>query len=285
MSRASSPMAVPSRTMADMASLAPEGEPTPGAARTRWLQVDGVARRFVVRLPTQSAGPIPVVLMFHGTTSYPEEQLALTGMGPKADAHGMALVLPEALRRVWNVPRDSARPSDDAFVAAILDECAARFELGPVFATGFSGGGRVACHLAEALPGRIAAIAPVAGLRAPGPRADRIPVLAMHGLRDPISPYAGGGSPVWTYGVDHAARGWARHLGCERVDRHQRGDMVRIHHSGPGASLTLERFQLLGHQWPGSPVDIGPDFGPAEPDYDASGRILAFFDAHRRPPP
>ncbi len=278
---AHSHVAIPSRRFADTVPRAPEGALAPGAARSFTIDVDGRTRRFVVRLPRAAGEPRCTVLAFHGSTSYPEEQLALGAMGPAADAYGMALVLPEATERVWNVPHRSSRPQEAPFVAAVLDRCVALFGLDRerVFATGFSGGGRLACALTGSLPGWLAAIAPVGGLRPPAANADRVPVLATHGTGDPVSPYEGGGPWYWGSGVDHAVGAWARHLGCDRLEIQVRGKLTRIRHHGPGPGITLEVLEGLGHQWPGSPVDLGFDFGPPAPYHDTTGRAFAFFES------
>ncbi|MEV4509349.1 hypothetical protein AB0K00_10370 [Dactylosporangium sp. NPDC049525] len=74
-----------------------------------------------------------------------------------------------------------------------------------------------------ARPHRLAAVAPVAGLRAgrPDPQnpaqpdpsscapARPVPVIAFHGQQNYTSPYQGGGSDVWRYSVPAAQARWA----------------------------------------------------------------------------
>ncbi|MGW3571904.1 hypothetical protein ACWDSL_49920 [Streptomyces sp. NPDC000941] len=82
----------------------------------------------------------------------------------------------------------------------------------------------LACRLAD----RIAAIAPVAGLRAGNPDpsdptrpepgscapARPVPVLAFHGQQDPVNPNTGGGPGCWPYSVPAAIDRWGTLDGC-----------------------------------------------------------------------
>ena len=87
-----------------------------------------------------------------------------------------------------------------------------------VYATGFSGGARMSSLLGCALGLRLAAIAPVSGLRAP----DRtcvtrpVPVLTFHGLADPQNTYEGHvpGRAAWVESVPDALAAWAAHNAC-----------------------------------------------------------------------
>ncbi len=85
-----------------------------------------------------------------------------------------------------------------------------------VFATGFSGGARMASQLACDASNVFAAVAPVSGLRFPSPcQSSRpVPVVAFHGTADPVDPYLGNGQAYWTYSVPVAASRWANHNGC-----------------------------------------------------------------------
>ena len=87
-----------------------------------------------------------------------------------------------------------------------------------VFATGFSGGARMASQLACDASKIFAAVAPVSGLRFPSPcpSTRAVPVAAFHGTADPVDPYAGHGQKYWTYSVPVAAGRWAVHNRCSK---------------------------------------------------------------------
>ncbi len=177
----------------------------------------------------------------------------------------------------WNVPVTDDRPDDVAYVSDVIDHVAARActDLDRVYATGFSGGARMSSLLGCKLNARIAAIAPMSGLRWPAPCAGRaIPVLTLHGLADPQNTYDGhveGRGGEWLESVPEALAGWARHDGC-------RGDALLEDPPGPlstlryqgckgGTEVRLIRIDGLKHQWAHEPVD-------------ATAVMWAFFESH-----
>ena len=85
-----------------------------------------------------------------------------------------------------------------------------------VYATGFSGGARIASQLACDASTTFAAVGPVSGLRFPSPCPSTrpVPVISLHGTSDPVDPYLGNGQKYWTYSVPVAAQRWATHNGC-----------------------------------------------------------------------
>ena len=88
-----------------------------------------------------------------------------------------------------------------------------------IYATGFSGGARMSSLLGCGLGARLAAIAPVSGLRAPAATcpARPIPVITFHGLADPENPYEGHvpGRAAWVESGPDALRDWAAHNKCK----------------------------------------------------------------------
>lgn len=113
------------------------------------------------------------------------------------------------------------------------------------------------------LGARIAAIAPVAGLRYPGPCNGRpVPVLTFHGLADPQNTYEGHApdrGEEWLESVPEALAGWARHDSCK-------GDAILDDPPGPlstmryegcadGGEVRMIRIDGLGHAWTRKEVD------------------------------
>jgi polyhydroxybutyrate depolymerase len=133
----------------------------------------------------------------------------------------------------------------------------------------------VGCRLAD----RVAAVAPVAGLRA-GRAADPklaepdaydcqpsrpISVLAIHGINDPTNPFAGGEGPRWGYSVERATARWASLDRCgaapavETVSAHVTRE--RYSACSTGSEVMLYRInapldQGGGHVWPGGQRDL-----------------------------
>ena len=197
-----------------------------------------------MHLPESRPARAALVLVLHGSTSRGEEALHDSGLVATADRHGFVLVAPDAGLRAgrgfaWNIPGvptvTGALPGkgdrdDVAYLLTLVDRLVAERCVDParVFVTGLSGGGRMASLMGCVAAKRIAAIAPVVGLRAGRPRRDDpvapdpatcrparpVPVMAFAGDADTTNPIAGGGAPYWRYSMDAALRRWAALDGC-----------------------------------------------------------------------
>jgi polyhydroxybutyrate depolymerase len=254
----------------------------------------GVARRWLLYLPraagAASAPGMPLVFDLHGSGGTPEDQLELSGLEALAESQGFAVVAPEGIDRMWNVPVDPAKPSDVRFMSELIDEVSAltAIDRQRVFATGFSGGGRMVSQLACDLSERIAAIAAVGGIRFPGPcsEARALPILAFHGTADETNPYAGGGRPYWGTGVEDAISGWAQHHHCaERGERPLDVKVTEIRYAGAdcGAEVVLVRIDGFGHSWPdriGAPLTGSSD---VKGETTADQALWGFFQRHPLP--
>jgi polyhydroxybutyrate depolymerase len=127
--------------------------------------------------------------------------------------------------------------------------------------------------LACRLNNRIAAIAPMAGLRWPGPCGGRaIPVLTFHGLADPQNTYDGhveSRGLEWLESVPDALAGWAGHNRCkgDAVLDDPPGPLSTLSYSGCRAPVSLVRIDGLVHTW-------------ARTEVDATAKMWEFFKAH-----
>lgn len=194
-------------------------------------------------------GPRPLVLVLHGSTSSGAAALRGSGLTATADRHGFVVVAPDGgipagKGHAWNIPGvplvTGALPKqndrdDVAYLIGIVDRLvrAGCVDRSRVYATGLSGGGRMASWLGCVVPRRVAAIAPVVGLRAGRPRRDDertpdpatcrpdvpVPVLAFAGDADTTNPIAGGGAPYWGYSMDAAMARWAAIDRCTAAPR------------------------------------------------------------------
>lgn len=270
---------------------APAGEPRAGEARSLFIESGGRRRRLVLYTPASApaGAELPLVVDLHGSTSYPEEELALSSMTAAAEEHRFAVLAPEGIDRSWNVPTDATGPDDVRFIDAAIDRVQALLAIDAtrIYATGFSAGGRMASTLAGGLDGRLAAIAPVAGLRFDRAHAPArpVPVLTFHGMADPVNPFGGGGPPYWQTGVEEAVAAWAAHNGCAgRRDERVSSTVTRSTRGSDPNAVVLYRIAGMGHQWPGSPLDIGREFGPPAASPAATELIAAFFAAQRLAP-
>jgi polyhydroxybutyrate depolymerase len=220
---------------------------------------------------------LPLVLDLHGSGGNSGGQAATSRFEALAANEGFIVATLQAAAEGnrWNVPITDARPDDVRYVSDVIDHVAARIctDFARVYATGFSGGARMSSLLACRLGHRIAAIAPMAGLRWPGPCAGRaVPVLTFHGLADPQNTYDGhvaarGGE--WLESVPEALAGWAKHNGCDgdAVLDDPPGPLSTLRYEGCDAEVRLVRVDGLAHRW-------------ARDEVDATAEMWNFFRAH-----
>jgi polyhydroxybutyrate depolymerase len=181
-------------------------------------------------------------------------------------------------------------PNDVAFLTRLVGAVEQRYciDRERVYATGFSGGARMASQLACDAPTVFAAVAPVSGLRFPAPCAARraVPVIAFHGTADPVDPYGGHGQPYWTYSVPRAEAEWARHDGCASSPAVSRpvATVTLTAYARCRGRATVELYSISGegHEWPGGPRlprALVAFLGAQSNAIDADRVIWAFFDA------
>lgn len=164
-----------------------------------------------------------------------------------------------------------------------------------VYLTGHSGGTRMTSAFACVRPDLVAAIAPVAGLRAGRPAPDDVsvpelqsctprlpvPVVAFHGTADTVNPYPGNSDLRWGYGVALAAQTWARFNRCTTgpTARPISEHVTLLGYSGCAGRAEVNLYRVTGgtHSWPGSPADPS-----ATQEIEANELIWDFFSRHAR---
>jgi polyhydroxybutyrate depolymerase len=270
------------------------------------VTVSARKRVVIVHVPPGYTGSAKaaLVLNLHGSQSTARAQEEFSGMDAAADADGFIVAYPQALIRDgagydWNIPGEplvdgslppASAPSDVTFLTHLVADLAGRYciNLRRVYATGVSGGGRMASQLACDASGTFAAVAPVAGLRFPGPcpASRAVPVIAFHGTADPIDPFNGHGEPYWTYSVPAAARRWAGQDRCAASPRVTSGrGYRRTKYAGCAGGAVVELYAIRGegHEWPGGPAMpavITNVLGPQSDALNANSVMWAFFQAH-----
>jgi polyhydroxybutyrate depolymerase len=258
------------------------------------LAIGGHDRHLIVHLPGGDPAIFrPLVFNLHGSGGTAAGQQAYTAMDVFADAHDFVVAYPDGGVALgggfaWNVPGQPrsgggevpADAADDvAFFREAITVLRQRYPIDGrrIFATGFSGGARMASQLGCDLATVIAAIAPVAGLRFPGPCDRPLPVISFHGTADATNPYEGGGPPYWTYSVPSAAAQWAAHDGCgasPEVSAIADGVELSAYRGCASSRAEVDLYTIAGagHEWPGAP-------GQAL-TVDASALMWDFFAAH-----
>ena len=208
---------------------------------------------------------LPLVLNLHGSGGTAADQASYSGFEALATGERFLVASLQGEGGLWNVPVRAGRPDDVAYVGDVIDHVAAQVCVDEtrVYATGFSGGARMSSLLGCSLTSRLAAIAPVSGLRFPAPCMGRpIPVLSFHGLADPQNTYDGhaaGRGPEWEESVPEALASWAARNKCRSnvtLDDPP-GPLSTMRYEGcaEGADVRLIRIDGLGHAWTRSQID------------------------------
>jgi polyhydroxybutyrate depolymerase len=306
--------AVPAVATAGTLAAAPGGsgcgqQALPGS-ETYSLQSGGHTREVIVHVPAGYSGKtkVPLVLNLHGSESTAQAQEVFSGMDAASDADGFIVAYPQALISAnggydWNIPGvpllggeypPASAASDVSFLTNLVSVLTAKYcvDTRRVYATGMSGGGRMASQLACDASQTFAAVAPVAGLRFPSPcpAARPVPVIAFHGTADAVDPFEGNGQPYWTYSVPVAAQRWAAKDGCQAATpRTVRGNgyiLTEYQACTSGAAVELYAVAGEGHEWPGGPAmpaEITKALGPQSDAVAANATMWAFFLAHPMP--
>ena len=221
---------------------------------------------------------LPLVLDLHGSGGSSADQARNSGFETLAARERFIVATLDAEDARWNVPVQDNRADDVAYVRDVITHVAARVctDDTRVYATGFSGGGRMTSLLGCQLGLHLAAIAPVSGLRFPGPcNGRRVPLLTFHGLADSQNPYDGhaaGRGAEWLESVPDALASWARHNSCRgnAVLDDPAGPLstVRYEGCGEGTEVRMIRIDGLGHTW-------------TKKEVDTTGVMWEFFKSHR----
>jgi polyhydroxybutyrate depolymerase len=270
--------------------------------------IGGRSRVAIVHAPSgyHSTNPVPLVLNMHGSQSTALDQELFTGMDATADADTFIVAYPQADIRSgkgfeWNVPEEpllggaavpAHAPNDVSFIEQLVTMLEQKYcvDLNRVYATGFSGGARMASQLGCDASTVFAAVAPVSGLRLPSPCPSTrdMPVLSFHGTADPVDPYDGNGQKYWTYSVPEAAQRWAAHDGCSSnptISKPDTGVTLTAYGScSQGSLVELYTIAGEGHEWPGGPHlprSITKQLGPQTTAISANSTMWAFFTAHQ----
>ncbi len=175
---------------------------------------DGLVRECTVFVPSGYAGkPMPLVLGFHAGLTSGEFFERQTQFSRLAERQGFLVAYPEGTGhwRTWNAGHccgwaQMEDVDDVGFVARLLDELAARYNVAQFFATGFSNGACLCHRLGCEIPSRFAAIAVASGSmwdRLTPPQS--LPVFITHGLADQNIPWAGGVGRVAMQKINHQA--------------------------------------------------------------------------------
>lgn len=202
-------MARASRDYAGRASSSPNVEraAVTAAGRERSLTVVG---------PGNPAEAPPAVLFFHGSNQTAESVRRFSGNAFDALAErGAVVAYLDGYKKNWNDARVSsdfaARKDgvdDVAFATAAIEFLAISYwvDASRVYAVGFSAGGAMVIRLAHEIPPRLAGVAIISATQLVAENfmltdapPSALPVVLIHGTRDPLVPYGGGMASPWGF--------------------------------------------------------------------------------------
>lgn len=308
------------------------------AAGTHMLDVHsgGLTRPVRVFVPTAAAGhsALPLVFDLHGSGGNGEQQARSTRLSDVGAKKGFVVANPTGgvsfpaapEKHYWNIPgvplfgagdTPADAPDDVQFISDTIDQISAStcIDARRIYVTGMSGGGRMSSLLGCRLSGRIAAIAPVAGLRAGLPSKDdpsrpqagscrpqrAMPIVTFHGTDDHTNAYDGDGGPRWGYSIAAALHRWVELDQCRDLPDTQKVaphvTLLRYTQCAGGAEIWFYKTELPGdqgggHAWPGGAIPaamLAPD-APRQlranipgAEINASELMWEFFSRHPLP--
>jgi polyhydroxybutyrate depolymerase len=169
------------------AALAAATLPGDGFAQSLKMQLGGVARTYILHVPSgvPANPPLMFVLCGHGMTG--ADQQRDTKMDAISDREKFIVVYPDAIDNNW----DQAGDSDFKFYLALLDTIDAKYHIDKnrVYAAGFSQGAGMTHAVGCGYADKFAAIAPVSGnIPATCKPSRAIPMFLTFGSKDIATP-------------------------------------------------------------------------------------------------
>ena len=240
------------------------------------IKAGSLVREYLIYIPEQlSQGRLlPVIISLHGTLGSAEQMMNFADFRPLAEREQFFIICPEGITQTWNDGRQTkahlAGIDDVAFIDELITHLINTYpiDMTRVYITGMSNGGFMASRLACEIPGRIAAIAAVAatldrnaGILPVKP----LPVLYIHGTRDPMVPYTGGPTKAAggnTYSHEEVVKLWTELDGCTELEVTEIADLandgtsiIKKQYSNPGNKLRVISYTVKGggHTWPSGP--------------------------------
>ncbi|TPQ42712.1 polyhydroxybutyrate depolymerase [Bradyrhizobium guangdongense] len=286
---------------------------TVSLAHADTIDVNGVARAYIVQPPASK--PAPLVIALHGKTQRGADMVTRTAWPLFAKRDGFAVAYPDGLNNAWADSRPNARRAgngppegtdDVAFIVKLVEKLVADGIADPkrVYVTGISNGGAMTMTLVCARADLFAAAASVVMNLTDESAANchpsrPLPMLLMNGTVDPLIPYEGGRSTSYFaadgfWSSEKTLAFWRKLNGCEARDAAitdlpdrnpaDQSTVTRIESQCPtGRDVVLYRINNGGHRMPGHfpdahfPKLAASLLGPQNGDIDGAETIWAFF--------
>lgn len=292
---------------------------TQAGNRRSHLKYQNLTRYYFVHIPPQKLSSYPMVINLHGGGGQGRGQEEFSGMDKTADKYGFYVVYPNGTGKLrdrmltWNAGSccgyaQEHKIDDVGFIAKVLDAMIKQYPIDRqrVYVTGMSNGAMMTYYLAENLPERIAAIAPVAGGRMPDTSKPLkpMPIMHFHSIDDPRALYKGGLGPnfpgtnqhVMHPDIDQVLASWAKIDGCDsqrkQVDQRSYKTDKKLHYAREYqyencklAPVILWQLEKAGHVWPGGRQNyMERVLGQSTKVIDANDSMWQFFQQFRLQP-
>lgn len=278
--------------------------------------VDGRTRTLtVVQHHQADARKAPIVLVFHGSmqTAAAIRSFTANSFDQIGAESGAIVAYLNGHKKHWNdarVANTSAARTDGvddvAFTKAAIDLLVRRYngDSTQVRAIGFSNGGQLVIRLIHEMPAALVGAAILSATQAvpdnfapDSPQTQPLPVVLVHGTKDPIVPYAGGMTKMYRFrprglglSAEETAAYYARRNGITTTPTTTpvSTDVDRTDYRQPNRQpVTLYTVHEGGHTIPG-PKTAHPRFlmGRTDHTLDTAHAINEFFGlaAHSRQP-
>ena len=282
------------------------------------LTSGGKDRYYLRHIPANYAvgTAMPVIVDLHGYQEGAAIHTSMSSLGVYGDKEGFITITPQGSANPvprWDV--DLASP-DVAFIGDVLDDIEATLcvDLHRVFAAGLSNGAFMTSSLACAYADRLAAVAPVAGVRSNVKNckpARAVPLITFHGTADGFVAFDGGlgkaalelptpdgkgkigDNPAALEGangpsVPEQVAGWAKRNGCDpkATETKVAADVTLVSYKCPvDADVMFYRVEGGGHAWPGSEFskNAAAILGVTTFSISANELMWKFFTEHPLP--
>ncbi len=289
---------------------------------TQQIESGGMTREYVLYIPPGyvPSQPTPLVVSLHGFAGNPHEQERDSGWDDVAGRENFIVVYPAGtgspLR--WNAGQrelqtrlrqgglfermlgerffETVQADDVGFIRDLIAHLSDQLCIdgARIYVNGMSNGGgmtnRLACEAADvfAAAGMVAgAYTDFGGCQPSRP----IPVIAFHGVEDPIVPYQGV-SEVYFPAIETWAADWAARDQCGATPAAipgTVGDVTGTRYTGCAGDAEVDFYTITdgGHTWPGGAMGsqplMGLLLGKTSTDINASETMWVFFSAHPMP--
>jgi polyhydroxybutyrate depolymerase len=275
--------------------------PNDTSATTHTIVSSGQQREYLLYVPQSydPTQPTPLIISLHPAMSWPSSEMRISHWNRVADENGFLVVYPSGLgtgAKTWYLRgrRTPSRMPDVVFISQLIDTLEAHYNIDSsrIYADGMSNGGGMAFALSCTLSHRIAAVGAVSAAQSLGwdwcTDSTPVPVMAFHGMSDPIVAYDGAGTswlnPDPFPNVRWWVARWARRNRCAPAPAQSTvaADVRRIEytHCADDATVVLYTIEGGGHQWPGGRRLPEWIVGHGTQSIDATRLLWAFYRAH-----